>query len=254
MLSYSDRKTLKRDLLDRRRKSLDGATQDAIAHLILELDDPNAMLNIATRFIGERLKANRVDAGLSSRKERSYNPTNEYSDATGELPSMIGARIPNRHLSMQTIWKSNVPIPFHHVQSNPLLNGLHDALAEAEAVSMIAVSVKVPKKDLAVLCIDQCDGYRIWTPKETEYIYQFSNTFLAPLLNASRSSAVTKNCLVTKAELQAVKLAAEGKSYSQIADKLHKSQRTIENQLRSARKKTGAQNQTDLVRRCIHWF
>lgn len=53
---------------------------------------------------------------------------------------------------------------------------------------------------------------------------------------------------MTPAELEVVRLAADGLSYSEIADALNKSIRTVDNQLRSAREKLGARNQVDLVR------
>nr|PMH67371.1 hypothetical protein BCU62_07455 [Enterovibrio norvegicus] len=253
MLRYPDKDTLKKNLLDKRRKELDGQTQDAIAHLILELDDPETMLAISTRFIAERLDVNRVDGGFSSRTQLHYRPTQEFRDAE-ELPSMVNAVFPNKHRSLQTIWRSKKPVIFHNIALNPLLNGIHDAVLATEVKSMMALSLGTHHKDIGILCIDQCDRERVWTTKEQVYIHELAKNILSPLFDASQTSAISEHCLLSDAELNVVRLAAEGMSYVQIADTLHKSVRTIENQLRSARHKTGAQNQTDLVRRCINWF
>ena len=58
----------------------------------------------------------------------------------------------------------------------------------------------------------------------------------------------------TPAELAAVRLAARGLSYKEIASALDKSPRTIEAQLRNAKRRTGAANIVDLVRRCQPWL
>lgn len=58
--------------------------------------------------------------------------------------------------------------------------------------------------------------------------------------------------LLTAAEVEAVRLAAHGLTYAEIAQQLQKSVRTIDNQLRSARAKLGARNQIELVQRSKH--
>lgn len=81
----------------------------------------------------------------------------------------------------------------------------------------------------------------------------FCQQLLAPILAYSlqlskRLLSVRRANALTLTELEVVRLAAKGLTYSEIAATLKKSVRTVDNQLRSAREKLGARNQIDLVR------
>ena len=63
-----------------------------------------------------------------------------------------------------------------------------------------------------------------------------------------------EDAILSPAELDAIRLAARGLSYKQIAKQLGKSVRTIEHQLRHARQRMDASNQADLIMKCSAWL
>ena len=89
-------------------------------------------------------------------------------------------------------------------------------------------------------------------------MHTFCSDFLGPLAGISNYWFNPKlHNMFSKpseSELIAIRLAAKGLTYKQIADQLSKSTRTIENQFRNARNRLNARNQTDLVKKCEHWL
>ena len=58
----------------------------------------------------------------------------------------------------------------------------------------------------------------------------------------------------SESELEAIRLVSKGMSSKQVAEKLEKSVRTIENQLRHARKRLNARNLAELINKCEPWI
>ena len=114
-------------------------------------------------------------------------------------------------------------------------------------------SVEHYDNTLGLICLDHTEESHVWQPDELALIDDFCQDFLAPILAYSlrlskRLPQVRNANALTSAELEAVRLATEGLTYSEIAATLNKSVRTVDNQLRRAREKLGARNQIDLVR------
>ena len=111
---------------------------------------------------------------------------------------------------------------------------------------------------IGISCVDHSTHNHHWTNSEVEFMHHFCNTFFAPLAGISNYwHNPTLHQMFkkpSKSELEAIKLAAKGMSYKQIADKLGKSVRTIDNQLRDARRRLNATNQVELIRKCAPWL
>ncbi|HEX9131654.1 MAG TPA: LuxR C-terminal-related transcriptional regulator [Ktedonobacteraceae bacterium] len=166
---------------------------------------------------------------------------------------MLGASISNKHPILQLIWRTNGPVRFEQVEQNPVIGDLREAFISLRSRSMVARSIEHRNTTLGLICLDHTEESHVWQPHELALIDDFCQEFLAPILAYSlqlskRLPAVRSANALTSAELEVVRLAAEGLTYNEIAATLNKSVRTVDNQLRSAREKLGARNQIDLVR------
>ena len=166
---------------------------------------------------------------------------------------MLGVSVPNQHAITQLIWRTDGPVPFEHVERNPIIGDLREAFISLRSRSMIARRLEHHNTALGLICLDHTEESHIWQPHELALIEDFCQEFLAPILEYSLQISshlpLTKTTsTLTSAELEVVRLAARGLTYSEIAAKLNKAVRTVDNQLRSAREKLGARNQIDLVR------
>ena len=166
---------------------------------------------------------------------------------------MLGVSIPNIHPILQLVWCANGPVRFEQVEQNPVIGDLREAFMSLRSRSMVARRLEHHNVALGLICLDHTEESHIWQPHELALIDDFCQKFLAPLLAHSlrlskRLPLVKDTNALTTAEREVVRLAAEGMTYNEIAATLQKSVRTVDNQLRSAREKLGARNQTDLVR------
>lgn len=107
---------------------------------------------------------------------------------------------------------------------------------------------------IGLICLDHTLQHHEWQAKELALVADFCRRFLGPLLYYSGQlqkaspDSHSQSGIFTQAELEAVRLAAQGLSYGEIAHVLGKSVRTIDNQLRNARFKVGARNQVELIK------
>ena len=111
---------------------------------------------------------------------------------------------------------------------------------------MVARRISVGPVGLGLLCVDEVDGRRRWDDRTIDRIDDFVRRWLGPVLVASMLLA--DRTPLTAAERRAVAELARGSTYAEIARSLRKSERTIDNQLRSARRKLGARNKVELVK------
>ena len=246
--------SLRQHFLDQRRHNTPGPLLDCVAHMLLYLDQPATLLEVALAYLVRALTVCRGDAGIVSVHTPAYTPCAVFLDPRRDAPTMLGASLSNLHPMLQLVWRSDAPVRFEQVEDNPIIGDLREAFLELRSRSMVARRLEYHNAILGLICLDHTEESHEWQPRELALIDDFCREFLAPLLNysllmsqpAPQSSGTN---LLTPAELEVVRLAANGLSYSEIARALGKSIRTVDNQLRSAREKLGARNQTDLVRR-----
>ncbi len=210
-----DLRTLRHRFLDERRHNTPGPLLDCVAHMLLYIDQPDALLEIGLSYLVRTLGVCRGDAGISAPYLTLYTPTAVYLDPRREAPTMLGISIPNKHPLLQLIWHTTGPVRFEQVEQNPVIGDLREAFIN------------------------------VWQLGELALIDDFCQDFLAPILAYSlrlskRLPQVRNANALTSAELEAVRLATEGLTYGEIAARLNKSVRTVDNQLRRAREKLAA--------------
>lgn len=249
----SDVRILRRRFLNGRYRDTPGPLLDCVAHMLLYIDQPDTLLEVALCYLVRTLAVCRGDAGVSAPHLPSYIPTAVFLDPRREAPTMLGVSIPNKHPILQLIWRTNGPVRFEQVEQNPVIGDLREAFISLRSRSMVARSIVHHNLTLGLICLDHTEESHVWQPHELALIDDFCQEFLAPIL--AYSLQLSKRLLplrsanaLTPAELEVVRLAAEGLTYNEIAATLNKSVRTVDNQLRRAREKLGARNQIDLVR------
>ena len=250
-----DSRSLRERFLDNHRGRVASPTLDAVGHMVLEVDRIDRVMEIGLAHLGKSTNSGRVDVGFGSARRRYFSAAAEYVQDAGERPSMMGLKLPNTQEVLQRVWRSRVPVPYDDVANNHSVAPLRDAFAAVEAKAMLAQRLEDGGQSFGIVCVDELDYGRFWTASEQEFLHDFCRNFFGPILNISRQLNAKRNTSrPSPAELEAIRMAAQGMGYKEIAVALEKSVRTIEFQLRSARQKTGASNQAELVRLCERWL
>lgn len=248
-------KQLRARFLDLYVDRVPSRTLDVVAHMLFELDRPERVMNVGLGYLAESLAVGRVDVSFGVPSDRHLIPTGQVRRG-GDWPSLIGALLPNRHRVVQQVWKRTDPVAFDDVASNSGLGSLQANFLESGARALLAHSLRSDQGHaFAIVCADDMEEGRVWSADQRATMAEFTRTFYGPILFLCRelSNARSHN-KPSPAELEAVRLASCGYSYKEIAEQLGKSVRTIEFQLRQARRKTGANNQAELVLRCQPWL
>jgi len=228
------------------------------AHMIIVIDDPKQLVQVGLEFIANELSVCRADAGFATPTHKHYTPITEYRNKNTAPPSITGLLIPNQHPAMQHVWQTSSPVAIDDVASHNDLGELKQVFLSAGCKSMLLQQLIWDDKPIGISCIDYTDAPHVWSEYEINFMQTFCTTFLGPLagisnywFNPKLHSMFSKP---SESELIAIRLAAKGMTYKQIAEQLSKSTRTIENQFRNARNRLGARNQIDLVKKCEHWL
>lgn len=228
------------------------------AHMIITIENPKKLVQIGLEFLVKELNVCRADAGFATPKHKNYTPVTEFRNPSTSPPSITGLVIPNQHSVMQSIWVSMSPIVIDSVFEYPQLYELQTVFTNAKCKSMILQKLLWENSPIGIACVDHTIDVHQWTKSEIHYMQLFCTKFLGPLAGISNHWFNPKlhNMFSkpTDSELTAIRLAAKGLTYKEIAYKLNKSTRTIENQFRNARSRLSAKNQIDLVKKCEHWL
>lgn len=248
---------LRKEYIDSNR-GCDGRMLNCAAHMIISIEDPKQLVQIGLEFLVTELSVCRADAGFATPTHEHYTPITEFRSHETSPPSITGLQLPNQHPAMQSIWQTNTPIPINNVSSNDELAELREVFINAGCKSMLLNKLTWNNEPIGIACIDHTIDTHEWRDTEINFMQIFCSNFFGPLagisnywFNPKLHSMFSKP---TESELIAIRLAAKGMSYKQIADQLNKSTRTIENQFRNARNRLNARNQIDLVKKCEHWL
>lgn len=249
--------SLKQEHIDANR-DCDNLMLNCAAHMIIVIDDPKQLVQVGLEFMVTTLSVCRADAGFATPAHKHYTPITECRNKATAPPSITGLQIPNQHQAMQKIWQTSLPVVINDVSSYAPLKELKDVFLSAGCQSMLLQKLAWEDKPIGIACIDYTVESHIWSEDEIRFMHTFCSKFLGPLagisnhwFNPKLHSMFSKP---TESELIAIRLAAKGMSYKQIAGHLNKSARTIENQFRNARNRLDARNQIDLVKKCEHWL
>lgn len=252
------KRTLKQYFIDANKSAFPQDTLNCVAHLILDIENPVEMMNIALEFVVKKLDACRADIGFVRPQDSVYKPSSIYYNSMSDPPNCTGTVFSNQHNVFQKTWHQRLAVVCDNVESNPLLYDSRKNFEAIQSKSILFQRLIWDKIPIGMTCIDFTHEHHVWTPTEIEFMGVFCETFLGPLLgishywhNPEKYQSIKKP---TQSELMAIRLAAKGLSYKQIADELGKSVRTIENQLRNARFTLNAANQAELMMKCEIWL
>lgn len=256
--THPDIKLLKQQFIDPNRNAYSAATLHCVAYMLLEIDRPEQVVHIGLAHLIEKLGVCRADAGFATPADSEYTPIAEARNPHTDPPSITGFVLPNQHSAMQNVWNATTPWAYESVDSNECLLDLIPALRQLECKSMLMYRLLWDQNPIGITCIDHTRDDHHWQSEETDYFQRFCDTFLGPLAGISNYWFNPKlHSMFSKpsdSELTAIRLAAQGYSYKEIAYQLKKSVRTIENQFRNARRRLSARNQIDLIKKCRTWL
>ncbi len=250
-------KELKKFFVDANLKNTSRETIDCAAHMILVIESPKETVHVGLAHLANRLNVCRADAGFATPDADTYTPISEYCSENTCPPSIVGSVLPNQNESMQRVWNSASPVTYENVEENEFLLLIKQKLLELKCKSMLMQRLVWNEKLIGIACVDHTINNHIWNQAEIDFMERFCTKFLAPLAGISNYWHNPKLHNMFKkpsdSELTAIRLASQGKSSKQIATELNKSVRTVENQLRHARKRLNAHNLAELIKKCEPW-
>ena len=251
-------KALKQYFVDSYLKSTSRETIDCAAHMILVIESPKETVHVGLAHMANRLKVCRADAGFATPNSDTYTPISEYCSEDTHPPSIVGSILPNTHEAMQRVWNSASPVKFENVENNPDLLMLREKLIALKCKSMLMQRLVWNNKLIGIACVDHTTNDHKWNQTEVDFMDRFCTKFLAPLAGISNYWHNPKLHHMFKkpseSELEAIRLVSKGMSSKEIALQLEKSARTIENQLRHARKRLNAKTLAELISKCEPWI
>ena len=241
--------TLRRTMLDAQRGLAPPAMLDCAAHMLLYLDEPQAMQRIALEHLLDRFAATRVAIGFGTPYDPKYRICATQMRTDCDVPDELGVAWPNQDRWIQSIWQSSAAV-YLDVQNDLIVRGLQPSLERFRARVKLARRLELDDRSFGIVCVAQTEERRRWGWEDHFYLNQFVVGFLSPLMAESRRSRHKVHGHLTTAEYAIVQLAAQGLSYKEIAAKLNKSPNTVDNQLGRLRRKLGVRNQVALIRAC----
>ncbi len=251
-------KALKKHFLDANKNNTTRETIDCAAHMILVIESPKETVHVGLAHMANRLNVCRADAGFATPDSETYTPISEYCSEDTKPPSIVGSILPNTHELMQRVWNSPSPVKYENVEKNSHLILIQEILSELKCKSMLMQRLVWNEKLIGIACVDHTINNHIWNDTEVDFMYRFCTKFLAPLAGISNYWHNPKLHHMFKkpsdSELEAIQLVSKGMSSKEIANELKKSARTVENQLRHARKRLNAKNLAELVSKCEPWL
>ncbi|WP_291424762.1 helix-turn-helix transcriptional regulator [Deinococcus sp.] len=239
-----------RQFLDARRSVTPRPMLDVAAHLLFYLSEPATLHVLALEHLLVRLHADRADLGFSSSQAETYTPQAEFR-VSRDIPSVQQVSFPNRDPGVQIVWNSPQGVSLN-VRCDPVVRNLRPFMQGVLGTqSKLAHRLEHHSEVFGMLCLDQIVSPRQWHNAESQYVDQFLGEVLSPLLFASHRLQVQQAVDIpslTPAEKQILSLFELGLTSKEIAQRLHKSPNTVDNQLSGLRHKLGLRNRVELLR------
>ncbi|MEO6117456.1 MAG: sigma factor-like helix-turn-helix DNA-binding protein [Methylotenera sp.] len=262
MLNYKgeppSKKALKEQFIDANANRFSTDVLNSVARMILAIENPEEVINVALEFLMVKLNASRANGGFSKPKDQFYNPIAIKLNKDTNGIALKDFVFSNQLEVFQKTWKHNSPFACSDI-SNSLL--LHDSIEKFDAIgsqSFLMQRFAIDGEPIGIVCVDFTNEQHVWSEEEKGFMNTYTETFLGPIAGISHywnKKQKHQSCgKPSSSELAAIRLASKGMSYKEIACNLSKSVRTIENQLRNARLTLSASNQAELINKCQTWL
>ncbi|WP_194482182.1 helix-turn-helix transcriptional regulator [Bradyrhizobium sp. CCBAU 53338] len=215
--------------------------------MLLYIEQPYEMQQIALAHLIDRFNATRADIGFGSPSDLIYQPCAARHRLDCSVPEISGYSLPNREPGLQIVWQSGRAVQIDTAH-DPISRRLKSSIEELRIRVKIARRLQVADRPFGIVCVDQTEDPQLWGSRDIAYFDLFVASVLSPLVAESLEHPSGLNVTLTAAERAVAELAARGLSYKSIAKVLEKSPNTVDNQLRSIRAKLGAHNQIEMIR------
>ncbi|WP_046869620.1 helix-turn-helix transcriptional regulator [Microvirga massiliensis] len=252
------RKLLKQHFLDAQRREYHSDILNCAAHMILVIDDPDDVMEVALQFLVCKVSACRADCGFLRPDDKLYAPNSVFYSPRSDPPRCDNAVYPNRKIVFQHAWKQRAPVACDDVATVPILRDSRDVFSAIQSRSILFQRLSYQRQPVGLVCMDYTHDTHSWRSDELRLVHDFCDAFFGPIAwishhwHQSRRETLARK--PSQSELEAIRLAAAGLSYKSIAESLGKSVKTVENQLRNARLTLGAANQAELISKCQLWL
>ncbi len=228
--------------------------RDVAAHMLVFMDDFSCCWQLATDAARGELDVDRMDGGLGRPNDETYYPAYVQSVRDDdESLALFAAPMNNRNTAFQAVWNADCPLIFNNVQEDARIDGaLREQMCQASAFGKMSSALRYENRAFGIVCADRTHEKGRWSVRDVDYFVELVQKVLSPILYAShliseRGDVRLKKDGLSDAECEVLQLAAEGKSYKEIAFILSKSVSTIDHQLRSARRKYNVHSTPRLV-------
>lgn len=194
--------------------------------------------------------ADRADGGYIDSPSSVYRPSVSVANA-GVTPADFA--LPATDPIVHSIFATDHAIAVKDFAADVPDGPCRDTMLSIGTRAAIARRLDVDGRVFGLVCLDWVDDAHVVDEQLVGLIDQFVSTILAPVLAITSERRTGRRDqplldLLSRAEIAAVRLAARGLSYGEIAAALGKSANTIDHQLLRARRKLGARNTPQLLR------
>lgn len=206
-------------------------------------------LTVGLEQLRQLVGADRADGGYVSSPASTYQPA-KMVVAPDRAPADF--ELPVSDPLVSAIFTSSRPVVVSDFAAD-VPDGLCRAtMLDIDTRAVIARRMDVEDRVFGLICLDWVGEAHTVDRLLVDLVDVFILSVVAPILvstAADRSVPEPPGLLseLSEAEVDVVRLAADGLSYREIADALGKSVHTIDHQLLSARRRLGAKNTSQLV-------
>ncbi len=252
------KKDLKEYFIEANRGIFPSDTLNCVAHLILYIDTPDEITNIALDYLVQKLSADRANLGFVAPCDKYYKSASIRNNHIFTTKNNEEFVFSNQSKVFQKALRQPSAVVCNDVHESNLLCDSRVNFESIKSLSMLMQRLTMNGKPVGLVCVDFTNHQHEWNTEEIIFMESFCETFLGPILGISqhwhKPHKFQPHKKPSSCELAAIRLAAKGLSYKRISYDLGKSIRTIENQLRNARNNLEATNLTELISKCEIWL
>jgi DNA-binding CsgD family transcriptional regulator len=226
------------------------ALLDATVQLIEAGPDPMDQIEAGLFGLLDLLGADRGDAGFMTKESLSYRPARVAARGTAS-PSQF--EVPASDPTVRAVLRASEPFLVADVRTGMATGPVQELLVRTGTRAIVVRRLDHLEDGGGMVCIDWVDRDADLPHEALELVDYFVARIWSPLLSRSvmgRRRAPGREpdplASLSVAERAVARLAAQGRSYKEIAGARHTSINTVSQQLRAARQKVGARNTVEL--------